>query len=862
VTVINRAHILLFTKFFPASKKTKGEKKTQMIKKAVKTIMVASVFLMFFAMLTVMPIQPEAQLSATQPTVAIPSGVTPDNTRETVAHLSFRPRPVGLGQPFLVNSWITTQTLFRHLSFRESFAVTITKPDGTKDVVTMSTYPADGTTWFEYIADQVGTWTIKLDFLGNYFPAGRYLEGYMVTNSSGDSLATSYYYKPSSDGPYQLVVQEEPALSWPMAPLPTDYWTRPVHPQLREWWPILGNYPGTGVVGGGAYWPANTNTYIVPQYHFVPYAQGPLSSHIIWKRQFSVAGIVGTTMGIDTYYDNLFGYVPTIICAGRGYQTLTKEVDGQLQGVWQCYDIRTGEIYWELLGTDQRPTFIIYEYGSDFVAGSVGFGRNIYLGYMGNGRLIKYNPWDGAVVGNYSISPLTSGTFYNDPYVLSVQDLGSAAGAERYRLINWTVRGTSSTIQGRIVSNITYQDTTFRATTDFEAGISVNAEATRIRSYSLKTGALLVDVQTEVGYISSGTPTLVDHGKVARHYTDGHWHCWDIATGKKLWVSEISSWPWGTWGTYNTASWGGMIFSHSYDGLSAINWTNGKVVWTYVHTTAPYETPSTGPDGQTVNAWHGGGGMIADGVYYAMNSEHSPEQPIKRGWKMHAINATTGEGIWMLASGQTGGGAGSRTFQGAMADGYLAYDDMYTGTMYVIGKGKSETTVTAPDTAVPLGIAMTIKGTVLDLSPAQPGSPCVSTESMMLQMEHLHMQMPIAGVWGNETVTGVPVTLTAIGSDGSVIDIGSVTTNGYYGSFGKAWTPQKQGTYEIIASFNGDASYGSSAASTVVSVGPAIQQITIPEQVMPPDYTMTILGVGIAVIVAVVLVGIVLYRKK
>ena len=65
------------------------------------------------------------------------------------------------------------------------------------------------------------------------------------------------------------------------------------------------------------------------------------------------------------------------------------------------------------------------------------------------------------------------------------------------------------------------------------------------------------------------------------------------------------------------------------------------------------------------------------------------------------------------------------------------------------------------------------------------------------------------------------MTLTAIGSDGSVTDIGTVTTNGYYGTFGNAWTPPKEGVYTIMASFGGDDSYGSSSAATSVSVGPA-----------------------------------------
>ena len=111
---------------------------------------------------------------------------------------------------------------------------------------------------------------------------------------------------------------------------------------------------------------------------------------------------------------------------------------------------------------------------------------------------------------------------------------------------------------------------------------------------------------------------------------------------------------------------------------------------------------------------------------------------------------------------------------------------------------------------------MVIKGTVLDQSPAQPGTPCVSKDSMTTQMEYLHMQCPIDGIWGNETITGVPVTLTAIDSNGTVIDFGTTTTNGYYGTFSMAWTPPNEDTYQIIATFAGDESYGSSAAATAV----------------------------------------------
>jgi len=244
----------------------------------------------------------------------------------------------------------------------------------------------------------------------------------------------------------------------------------------------------------------------------------------------------------------------------------------------------------------------------------------------------------------------------------------------------------------------------------------------------------------------------------------------------------------------------------------------------------------------------------ADGKIYTINTEHTPTQPITRGWQVDCINATTVEGIFKTM--MTGN-------MGAITDGYFAISESYTGTLYVLGKGKSQTTVTAPDTSVPQGTALVIKGSVVDLSPAQPGTPCVSKESMATQMEHIHKQMPIDGLWRNEKITGVPVSLTAIGADGSVIDIGTITTNGYYGTFGKEWTPPAKGTYEIIASFAGDGSYGSSAASTTISVGPApvTQTPDTGQEVVIPDYTWTIIGTGIAVIVAVA-IAVLLLKKR
>jgi hypothetical protein len=443
-------------------------------------------------------------------------------------------------------------------------------------------------------------------------------------------------------------------------------------------------------------------------------------------------------------------------------------------------------------------------------------------------------------------------------------------------LINWTTAGTETNFTKRIVSNITWpfgpQATTNGMAynpeflvADLEANVAVYMTSIFPLGMGASKGTLLTGVEATTGRtlwnmtssetLYNGRSAVADHGKLAVLWENQGYMCYDIYSGKLLWSSEAMDYPWSEpgFGAYAVQSAYGMIYREAYDGVYAFNWTNGKIVWKCEDITNPYETPYTNAEGETVNSYNGIA-MIADGKLYTYNTEHTPSEPITRGWRLHCINAVTGVGIWNITGSMT---------PGAIGDGYLTASNSYDGYMYVFGKGKSATTVTAPDLSVPLGTAFTIKGTVMDQSPAQPDTPCVSKESMTTQMEYLHMQLPIDGIWHNITMTGVSVSLVAIDANGTVIDLGTAATNAYYGSFSYEWAPPKEGKYTITATFEGDDSYGSSGASTAVSVGPAPASIKIPEQITPVDYTMTIIGVGIAVIIAVaVAINILILRKR
>jgi outer membrane protein assembly factor BamB len=776
----------------------------------------------------------------------LPPGVTPDYTSESKAYLSFRPNPVGLNQIFLVNFWIHPPI---HNTRRlANLTVIITKPSGDVVTVSVDSYPGDGTGWFEYIADELGTWTLKFEFPGAYYPPGNYTLHRIGYADSNTEFKESVYYEPSSDGPYDLVVQEEQVLSWPPAELPTDYWTRPVPLEKREWWPILGNYPwhGDATQHGTEIWDdlyPNTNRYGQAKYSFTPWVQAPNSAHVVWKRQDSIKGIIGGDFTTTSHYDSTGFYpnIPDIIYEGRAYQAFQRLVNGESKWMWDCFDIRTGELFWErelpttttfnmFFGeqiTPVKPTYITYTRRTlQAVAGEEAHqrGQSVSLLYVGLGKYVTYDPFTGIITTNQSIAPLSSGTLYKDPYLLSVQNLGGG----NYRLINWTVGRDPDTGETGmlIMNNITWPWSNLGSAQDFESMIavqeySISNDATRVaigfglRAANLLTGEQLWDVTTDLtsGLEStfSGGSTVADHGKVAVRMLTGELRCWDLSTGEVLWNSPVTSHPWGTFGSYHTQSAYGYYFLSGYDGVHAINWTNGNVDWTFqANTTDQYETPYE-VAGQGVYTFHGGG-LVADGKLFVSATEHTPSMPLTRGWKLYALDVFTGEELWSFTASPV---YYSRSFSGSVADGYLTFSSENDGYLYVFGKGKSATTVSAPQTAVPKGTATMITGSVLDMSPAQAGTAAISDESMDEWMDHIHHQNPIP-----DDVKGVTVMLTATDSSGSTQNIGEATTD-VAGNFGISWTPSAEGDYQIMANFTGTESYGSSYDTTYLTVGPA-----------------------------------------
>lgn len=195
----------------------------------------------------------------------------------------------------------------------------------------------------------------------------------------------------------------------------------------------------------------------------------------------------------------------------------------------------------------------------------------------------------------------------------------------------------------------------------------------------------------------------------------------------------------------------------------------------------------------------------------------------------------------------------------AITSGYLAFVNAYDEQIYVFGQGPTKLSVTAPQTSIELGKSLVIDGRVTDISAGTTqneqaarfpnGVPVVSEASMKDWMQYVYMQKPKP-----TNLTGVLVTLSVFDSNGNYRQIGT-TTSDSSGNFGYTWTPDIPGKYTVIASFAGSQSYYGSSDTTYFAVDSAAPTASPYPAAAQPPIEMYVLGLGIAVIAAIAIVG-------
>lgn len=807
---------------------------------------------------------------------------TPPWTITTHAFLTVNPNPVGAGQPVVIVAWagllLPGATVTNDIRFHD-YKVTITKPDGTTDtrtwpVVTDTT----STAYASYTPNQVGTYSFVLSYPNQ------------VYTWSGTYQNDTYLGATSKT--VKLTVQAEP-LPTPISsyPLPTEYWTRPIEGQNTDWWAIASN------------WLGYTHPSIFKMYQ--PDGAAPNSAHVMWTKRIDDGGVAGgSNLGVEgnVFYSGL-AYNPRfaapIIMTGRLFYELPMMNLGT-GGGWMCVDLRTGEEIWynEEMGVDSTypsPSFgYLFDFENENQHGVIPSGI-----LFSNNFAVAYDPPTGKRV--FNVTNVPSGT-------AAVGPLGEIL---RYQLnlnAHWLAQWNSSRLWSTGGLGFTpdwnqtngWVNASLPSRYDWNVTIPTTIPTSTSASYAIASD-ILIGNTAFAGAAGTGTPnpytmwaiSLKPESKGTLLWMKTYpappenvtrfLQAWDPAkrviifldketfqfsgynmdNGEKLWettptddMSDFSYFDVTHAATFSTVAYG-RLYNSGFGGvLYCYDTTNGKLLWTY----------GNGGEG---NSTFGGLSTpwgryplfiasIADGKVFLFSGEHSPNTPLYKGLMVRGVNATTGEELWTLLGSM---GYPPRSYY-PVAEGFVLYHNIYDGQIYCIGKGPSAMTLEAPMTAVTLGSSLVIRGTVTDTAAGTEqdaiarrfpnGVPAMSDESMGSWMEYVYMQKPKP-----TDITGVEVVLSVVDANNNNREIGRATSDSD-GFFSLAWQPDIEGKYTVYASFAGSESYWPSHAVTALVVDPAPAPAESPEYPQPVDNTMTVVGVGVALLAAIAIVGVVL----
>ncbi|MFB3889852.1 MAG: PQQ-binding-like beta-propeller repeat protein [Candidatus Bathyarchaeia archaeon] len=784
-------------------------------------------------------------------------------TISTRAFLSANPNPVQVGKDLVVSFWIEPipPTAADRL---HGFQVTVIRPDGTSETRGPFESSPLGSQYFVYVPTMTGSYQVKFNYPGETFAGG-------VVYAAAESPVT------------QVTVQTEPLPQFQEAPVPNDFWTRPINAQNRGWFSISGN------------WLMRNYNATYRSFGEVvaanPFSQAPRAPHVMWTKPLTMGGLIGGDFGAESYYTGQSyepKITPPIIINGRLFYNIfpTSLFGAKGQG-FVCVDLRTGEEIWR--NNNWTVTLgQVYTFYSGNEAGGEAFLWKVDSPGIFGPPIATYHMFD-AFTGNYILTfanGMPGTTYFGRDGTMFVDVLNGQAGwhalwnSTKALEANFMIIGTepgitmlepqpgvyqwSSGIQWNVTipvrSVVLPEDgLTYYPSQGFMSGITGNV--------MVASAGTVTDARLHVGYdLTTGRELWAfDRSNEASDFIvfaafgegsycqwdtlNMRWICYDAQTGAKKWVSDSNVYPWGAFlpNSNGGTIYQGMLYSAGMDGyLHAFDMSNGKEVWKFYAGDTTETAYGTYPMGS--------GPIVAAGVVYCGVGEHSPTHPLYRGGKLFAIDAKTGKELWNVN--------GYFSVQ-AIADGYLVAQNQYDNQIYVFGKGPSKTTVSVSPASTARGNAVVIQGKVTDESSGQPGTPAISDRDMGQWIAYTKEQQVLPEI---VNIAGVPVILTAVGPDGSTINIGE-TTSDASGNYFMAWTPPSTGLFKVGATFVGSDSFGSSydEAAVVVNSGgaPSVTSPSVPPSGMMPSAELYyILVAVIVVVIVVVVVAIVMRRRK
>ncbi|MEM2911495.1 MAG: PQQ-binding-like beta-propeller repeat protein [Candidatus Bathyarchaeia archaeon] len=796
-----------------------------------------------------------AMISAVTPSVGAAGKSWP-----TFTFCSAAPNPVGVKQQVLLYVWLdkAPPTATGPWGDRwETLYIDITDPNGNTETFGPLKSDPIGFAYTFYTPTKVGVYKVQGRF------EGQTLQGKNL--APGQTQGVTFigdYYQPSKSDILELVVQEEALKPYPEAPLPTHYWKRPIDARYHSWSQISGNWMASPAV----------------PYRLAKNTNGPETSHILWTKPLTLGGLVGGDFGAVSYYTgNAYEgkWWPPVIISGVLYYNkypnsfAYSEVTGRMAyyrmpGVY-AVDLRTGEELW--YNPNIRIDFgQIYQYDSMNQHGAMA-----YLWQVEGTTYMCYDAWTGRWF--YNITGVPSGTrVYGPKGEILIYVLNTARGwlalwdssyiwqltgayetntppngtaGQMWRPFNKVVDGKlgyvwnvtlpagltgsinyilpSGLVEGRATPEIIL-GSIFRTNYVGPGYVGINAPTSNFTVWCLnaKNGQLLWK-QNYTAPLTGGTAGQT-YSIVAASVEEKIFLVWSAQT-RQYWAYSLNdgSYLWGptapqdawdfTVGTNRIIAYG-KVLSAGYGGiLYCYDAKNGSLLWTY-EAKDPYylEAKWTGRYPLEI-------ALVADRKVYVYSGEHSPDNPAERGAMLRCIDIDTGTELWKIPFYFSHWARNP-----AIADGIFVYMNAYDLRIYAFGKGPSATEVSASPKVVANGESVLIEGRVTDQSPGAKGTPAIADEYMDQWMEFLYMQAPAP-----ENVKGVDVSLKAVTPDGKTVDIGTVTCDGD-GRFSYLWKPPAEGTYTIMAIFDGSKSYWPSYAETAVGVTAAPPETATAEQ--------------------------------
>jgi hypothetical protein len=789
------------------------------------------------------------------------------------------PNPVGVGQTVTLHVGSLWPGGATSEGGWEGLQVIIKKDGQTYKTISNIKTDSTGGTGIPWIPEEAGTYTLT-----TYFPeqTAPVVTGFFQANPpSGATMLEGH----SED--LELVVQDEPVAYYPGHPLPTEYWSRPIDAQLREWAPIAGNWLGDQV-SMDASPPAQTLYKDYNEY-------APETAHVLWAQPITMGGIAGGSVG-DHGFDQGDAYEPkwtgAVIIGGIVFYNQF-EITGSETGLYRsviAVDLHTGEELWNKQLLDLNGDNQNLEFGQVYYFD--GFNQHGVFDYLWTiTGMSTWNAYD-SITGRwvYTMQGVPSGTRMYGPngeiYVYTVdQRNGWMTLWDSSRVVSPPVGGAvaqgSFNPQGQvydaaatavgIVWNVTIPTGLPGSVDKVREGIILGTNCdkyTRTDNGEIAMWALSTDPDDAAHplmYNKTFSVPYVGHYDVQDADVESdvfiisgaesrqHWG-FRLSTGAKIWGPTDPQPYQDNWGYSSSNSWDNIVdgryISGNYGGIVYCrNATTGETLWTYTIDDPYVENLQN-------NEWRFRPAFITDGKVYLENTEHNPFDPQHRGCPFLCLDLETGERIFQIPYR---GSEWSST--PIIGDSIIAMYNEYDQRIYAIGKGPSATTVSCPNNIITEGDSVMVTGMVTDISPGTEnyalrarfpnGVPAVCDDNMSDWMLYVQNQFERP-----TDIIGVDVTATVLDPNGNCYDVGTATSdaNGKYSIY---FTPPVPGKYTVIVTFSGSGGYYGSWDETDIMV----EQATSTPMPTPTPAPMTdtyVLGLGAGAIIAIVAIGLVI----